>query len=164
VSAAARKTGHWVSFGVTLTLMIVVNIFIYRGVALRKYKYQKRWDIYGPVILTAIAVPFIMADLTRHVLQDTGVWPESGMGIWSSAQYSSHIPTSEENLSHLSFIGWLFTIVFTYTGFILLAVGTMWNANITQKCGDIKAQWRELRGEGPVEAASSVSIVGDDKV
>lgn len=55
------------------------------------------------------------------------------------------VPADQENIHHLSFIGVLFTIIFTYTGFIMLAVGTLWNANIIKKCGEIKQQWRQLR-------------------
>jgi len=43
------------------------------------------------------------------------------------------IPTPQENLAHLSPMGWLFTFVFTYTGFALLMTGTIWNANLIQK-------------------------------
>ena len=43
------------------------------------------------------------------------------------------VPPEQENIHHLSFIGVLFTICFTYTGFVLLAVGTLWNADIIHK-------------------------------
>ena len=40
---------------------------------------------YASFYLVALAVPLIMADLLRHVLQDSGIWPASGP--WSSAMY-----------------------------------------------------------------------------
>lgn len=43
------------------------------------------------------------------------------------------VPPEQENIHHLSFIGVLFTIIFTYTGFVLLATGTLWNADIIHK-------------------------------
>lgn len=58
----------------------------------------------------------------------------------------SCIPTEKEGMLHLSPMGVLFTIVFTYTGFILLAIGTMWNANLTTKLSSLKEKWRQLRG------------------
>jgi hypothetical protein len=85
-----------------------------------------------------------MADLTRHVLQDTKVWPESGWpGGRGSAQYRADCHV--ENISCLSGVGYLFTIAFTYSGFILLAIGTLWNANIMSKLKLCKSQWRAIR-------------------
>lgn len=55
------------------------------------------------------------------------------------------IPTSQENMAHLSPMGILFTIVCTYLGFVLLAVGTLWNANIASKWSGIVARWHQLR-------------------
>lgn len=54
-----------------------------------------------------------------------------------------------ENLTNLSPIGWLFTITFTYSGFICLFVGILWNADILKKLKVIKQRWRQLRGLEP---------------
>jgi len=139
VAAAARSLGHFISFGITGTLMIVVNVYV-------AYKTKSRpkkpiWKRFGPLVCTICAAFLIMADLLRHVLQDTNVWPE---GPWpGSSQYrpDCHI----ENVTCLSPLGVLFTIVFTYSGFILLFIGTMWSANILQKLKNIKTQWQKLR-------------------
>ena len=40
----------------------------------------------------------------------------------------------------------LFAIVFTYSGFALLAVAVGWNANIVQKLKGMRTKWRALRG------------------
>lgn len=56
------------------------------------------------------------------------------------------IPTEKEGMLHLSPMGVLFTIVFTYFGFMLLAIGTMWNANLMTKLSSLKDKWRQLRG------------------
>ena len=58
-------------------------------------------------------------------------------------------PLSDEDLHHLAPMGVLFTIFFTYFGFTLLAVGTLWNANITEKLREVRRQWRVLRGKDP---------------
>lgn len=170
VSAAARTLGHLISFCVTLALMILVNAYICWTLKNRPQT-QGCWAKYGPLILTILAVPFIMADLTRHLLQDHDIWPEcerptgvvwNSSCTWSSSQYHCEkappngcIDTTRENLAHLSMIGVLFTICFTYTGFLLLMVGSMWNANLCQKCRDMRSQWRELRS-GSVNSRKDV--------
>lgn len=57
------------------------------------------------------------------------------------------VPPEQENIHHLSFIGVLFTIIFTYTGFVLLATGTLWNADIIHKLAEIKTKWKKLRAK-----------------
>jgi len=51
-----------------------------------------------------------------------------------------------ENMFHLAPVGWIFTVTLTYLGFIGLAIGSLWNANIVQKCSKMKKEWRALRG------------------
>jgi len=51
-----------------------------------------------------------------------------------------------ETMSHLAPLGILFTLVFTYTGFLLLAMAVAWNANIAQKLRGMRAKWQALRG------------------
>jgi len=160
VSASARKLGHWISFGITLLMMMLVNFFIYWSLKNRSRRLGF-WHYWGPQILTLCAVPLIMADLIRHVLQDTGVWPECDRASdviwnsscnWSSSQYKCSelpavgcVPNSHESMAHLSIIGVLFTICFTYLGFACLFVGTLWNANIVKKLKLMRQQWRDLR-------------------
>jgi len=52
---------------------------------------------------------------------------------------------NDERMGCLSTIGVLFTIVFTYSGFILLAVSTLWNANITEKLKKFREKWKQIR-------------------
>jgi len=149
--------------------MVLVNAFIFWS--LKNRRRSKGWcHYYGPLCLTLTATPLIMADLVRHVLQDSGVWPECDRpnGLvwapkcnWSSSQYKCNlpgpehcIPNSEENLKHLAPMGIVFTIVFTYSGFICLFVGTLWNANIIKKCGQLREKWSELRSNPTVQDGS----------
>jgi len=53
--------------------------------------------------------------------------------------------SNNERIACLSTIGFVFTIVFTYSGFVLLAVATMWNANITEKIRKFREKWKEIR-------------------
>ena len=55
-------------------------------------------------------------------------------------------------MHHLSPMGLLFTLLFTYAGFALLAVGTLWNANFMSKLHLLRAQWQQLRGHAPPSA------------
>lgn len=160
VTAGARKLGHWISFGITLFMMGLVNGFIFYTVKNRS-RSRGFCHYWGPFILTLCCVPLIMADLFRHVLQDIDVWKECDRApdvIWdSSCNWASNqfkcselpsvgcVPNSHENMAHLSYIGVLFTICFTYCGFALLFIGVLWNANIVKKLKEIKQQWIELR-------------------
>ena len=49
------------------------------------------------------------------------------------------IPDAEENFWHLSVVGVVFTIVCTWSGFVLLFIGTLWNANILDKVDEFKS-------------------------
>jgi len=273
--------------------MLVVGGYLFKSAhsGQRSYYDQpgERWSRWGPFTLICLAVPLIMADLTRHLLQDNGLWPECGNNphysrinasdpfpsscFWSSSQYrcqhtccvpvwisdpnatgaytwepkqtcffpdslpgmpdskakqfgtmrdggsvyfppgfnralqpytvfeaplvlyddstrnpatdggggktsaecplgvnpitgycllelaagqscgcDSCLPDSNENMLHLSPMGWIFTILFTYSGFVLLAVAVMWNASIIEKLKGLKDKWRQLRGRAAVSS------------
>jgi len=97
----------------------------------RPFRFCRR---YGPLICISFATVFIVADPIRHVLMDHGDLPPF------FAQYRC----AEENLSCLSPGGALFTF-FTYFGFFLLMVGTLWNANFMDKVKAIRQKWKTLR-------------------
>jgi hypothetical protein len=125
----------------------------------------------GPVALVALAVPLILADTLRHVLLDTGVWPgcialnDGSCAWWSASMYRAGEADAvqDENLTHLSTIGIIFTIVFTYSGFGLLAGGSLMNAEIGKKLSLIRAQWTLLRSARPaaVAAAAAAAAASD---
>jgi len=109
-------------------------------------------DKFGPFVCTAVAVPLVLADQLRHVLQDAGAWPA---GPWpGSSEYRPDC--NEESLRCLSPLGWVFTFAFTYSGFILIFIGTMWNSNILQKCSEFKRKWQELRGNVQITETTQV--------
>ena len=58
---------------------------------------------------------------------------------------------AQESMSHLSVMGVIFTIIFTYFGFGLFMVGNLWNANIIDKCREIRHKYRVLRGKSEDE-------------
>ena len=114
-------------------------------IAYTAYKSRSRrgthWHIFGPTYLVTAAAFLIMADLVRHVLQDLGWWPS---GPWPGSSEYRH-GCESENMSCLSAVGWIFTVVCTYSGFILLFIGTMWSANIVSKLKAIREKWKALR-------------------
>jgi len=138
-SAAARQLGHIISLCVTGALMIAVNIYMFYC-AQKKRKGMKHQ--YTPFILTLFAGVLVLLDLMRHVLADHHIWKPGPFP--GCSQYRPGC--NRENISCLSLTGVLFTIVATYTGFILLFIGTMWNANIVSKLKELRQKWRELRG------------------
>jgi len=134
----ARSLGHYISFSITLAMMLFV-------IGYTSYRSRSRrgtfWNVQGPTILVTLAAVLIMADLFRHLFQDLGWWPN---GPWPGSSEYRH-GCEEENMSCLSFTGWLFTVVFTYTGFVLLFIGTMWSANLVTKLKEIRDKWVSLR-------------------
>jgi len=93
------------------------------------------------------------------------VWPERC--AWSANMYHCALPCelstgecnvndpayldcncvhdSQETASHLSMIGVLFTICFTYFGYILFISSSLWAGNILEKCHSIRHKYRVLR-------------------
>lgn len=115
--------------------MVCIIAFIVYGI---RNRFGSCWQKYGPTILVCMAFPLIIADLVRHVLADKGVWTGHSVAMYRD-------DCDEETIKCLSTTGVFFTIIFTYVGFILLACGTLWNANIVDKLKDIREKWRELR-------------------
>jgi hypothetical protein len=95
--------GHWISFGITLAMMLGISIFIAYGARRRSGTHFNKW---GPTYLIVLASVLVMADLVRHVLQDTKLWPEP-----SSSQYRPGC--HDETFRCLSGIGIVFTIFCT---------------------------------------------------
>jgi len=110
-------------------------------------RWGAHWQKYGPTYLMVISSFLVMADLSRHVLEDLNWWPERG--TFGAAEYRSDCAT--EDPSCLTTVGVLFTLVFTYLGFFILAVATLWNANICDKVKDMKAEWKRIRAPQSME-------------
>jgi len=77
-TAGAKSLSHTVSFGIILAFLTNIAQFTYWKCKPRR---GTHWQKNGPLYLTLAAVPLVMADLTRHVLQDAGMWvgPSSSM-------------------------------------------------------------------------------------
>lgn len=127
---------HTLSFAVILA--VLTNLAQYTA-----YKCKDRrgshWQRFGPLYLICAAIPLIMADLTRHVLQDAGVWSGPSSSMYRPDCSSVH---GIHGLRCLTLTGWFFTIVFTYTGFASLLVGVAWATNLH---ATVVSAWRQAR-------------------
>lgn len=147
-TVGARRFSHYISFGMNLLLLGGLCIYLYSCAKSRERALESK---YGPFVTCCLAMALIMADETRHVLQHAAIWRAP-----SSSQYREDCAAGIESFVCLSVVGWLFTVVFTYTGFLLLFTATMWNARICGKIGDIRDKWREIRS-APSSATSDNS-------
>jgi len=135
VQTGARHLGHLVSWIVTLVVMIALFVYLLYG---SRERWGSHWQKFGPTYLVAVASVFVMADPTRHVLKDWKVLTAK----WSNMYIAG---CGAESWRCLTWSGVMFSICFTYFGFLLLIWGTMWNANIIDKLRDIKDKWTEIR-------------------
>jgi hypothetical protein len=137
VTGAATRFGHWFGFALTAAMLIAMISYVAYGL-------KKRWGHgckrYGPLIFVCVAFPLIIAEPLRHILQDEGVWTDDSSKVYRPGCESGYIDC-------MSVTGWLITIGATYIGFVLLFIGSLWNANICKTCAKIRDQWRELRKE-----------------
>jgi len=141
VASSARELGHDVSFAVTGAMMIAINVYMFYGAWKKRGHIKSHIKRYGPSYLTVLAGFLIMADLLRHLLLDQGVWDT---GPWpGGSEYRDDC--DDEDLTCLSIVGVIFTVICTYSGFILLFTGTMWNANLWTKLKQIKKKWSVIR-------------------
>lgn len=83
-----RHLGHYISFGVNLAMFAGVCWFTLSQ-SRRRRQMPTHWLRYGPSYLVCLAAVMIMADQTRHVLQDLQLWKSSSASKWipGSAMY-----------------------------------------------------------------------------
>lgn len=98
------------------------------------------WQRFGPAYLLLVATPLACADMTRHCLQDAGIWTGE-----SSRMYRGDCSSVSglHGILCLSVTGWLFSIVFTYSGFILMVTAVFWSSNLGPK---LQRAWAAVRG------------------
>lgn len=129
----AKGNLHVISFFITLTMMLGLLIYGFTRIKARKAMMRRGWSVRGPFYLMIVAFFFVMAEPTRHVLNDSGMWP-------GGSQYRPYCPT--KSFRCLSVVGWVVTIFCSYLGFITLFAAVLWDVDILR---DIKEKWRELR-------------------
>lgn len=91
-TGAAKAAAHAVTFWITLGIMLFVNAFIFYQCWKRRAYYANisRWKRWGPLFFSALAAPLVMADLTRHLIQDScdpnGCYTDMGVGCMSPGE------------------------------------------------------------------------------
>eukprot|EP01132_Coremiostelium_polycephalum_P003582 gene3582-4462_t len=137
VTSAAASFAHAITYAITLA--ILTNLAQYH---LWKCKQRRsdlgHWHQYGPFYLTVIAIPLATFDILRHILVDNGLWTANSR--YPPNEYRPGCTSG--NIRCLSVLGVFSAIIFTYSGYILLMIGTIWCAGIHTKM--IKL-WQKLR-------------------
>lgn len=127
VSAVSRTLSHIFTFAVTLLTM--AGVCIYTG-----YNNKSRGKGMTNVWICVASSVLIMVDPSRNLLADAGIWPSPASDMYSC---------EAETFDCLTPVG-VATIIFTYIGFTLLAIGTLWSAELGQKWRLIKRKWRAM--------------------
>ncbi|KAN0036728.1 hypothetical protein ACTFIV_002035 [Dictyostelium citrinum] len=137
VSAGSVTFAHAITYAITLTILTNLAQYHFHKCTKRPSN-RGHWSKFGPFYLTAIAVPLATFDILRHILVDNSIWT-----IHSFISPAAYRPGCEnENITCLSVMGWFSAIVFTYTGYACLLVGTIWAADLIPK---IRKAWAQLR-------------------
>mmetsp|Transcript_11495 Transcript_11495/g.20365 ORF Transcript_11495/g.20365 Transcript_11495/m.20365 type:complete len:143 (+) Transcript_11495:312-740(+) len=131
-TAGAKSLSHTLSMALTMTILTNLTQYTYHKAQLRR---GSLWHRQGPTLLLALATPLLLADLARHCLQDSGVWPAPGSSMYRD---DCDEVAGLAGLRCLTAVGWIFSILFTYSGFILMLVSVVWAANIHDK---IRSAW-----------------------
>lgn len=162
--------GRALSWGINFAMLtnILQFVFVMTKRSRAGMPLGRKW---GPLLCVFAALLLIMVDPTRWVMKtswgtactelDRDANPGSGLGIRSSAE-GSYTPLNakyDEYCYSQSVANWNFAIYCTWSGFILLLIGTFWVSNIAPK---IVAQWRLIRvgrRRAPAMASGDVSLI-----
>lgn len=163
---STRSFSHALTFGIDLAVFTNVLQFVY--VKTKRSRGGKPfWTKWAPFNLLVVALFLIMADLTRHLINDAwgtscteldrGSHPDSVLGVSYSGKSDDFVPIPSENNKYchsvfmanefkdgggLTIYGWVFTIICTWTGFACFIVGVFWVMNLPAK---FRAQWQVIR-------------------
>lgn len=165
---STRSFTHSLTWGINL--MVVTNmlqfVFAKTKRSRKHLPFCRKW---GPFNCILLSLPLMMADLTRHLVNDAwgtaceeldrDRFPHAVLGFQNSPggafqpiaegynKYCKSVPMANEYTSTgaLSAYGWVFTIFCTWSGFIAMFVGIFWALSLPQK---VMAQWRAIRARG----------------
>lgn len=141
--------------------VLLTAVWIFFFVNTMKRKSGTHFQRCGPMYMLTAAVPLILADNLRHILQDRNIWNacdrrdgiiwDSRRCLWASNQYECTLPgpdhclpDKDEKMSHLSFVGVLFTVVFMYSGFVCLIGSILWYVRVDKKVVIIKDKCKQV--------------------
>ncbi|CAG9466330.1 unnamed protein product [Pedinophyceae sp. YPF-701] len=135
-SAAARALSHSLTFAVNLAVTTNLAQHLYHKSKATRAHIAPAWKRQLPSLLALASIPLVMADPTRHVLQDAG--------LISAAMYRADCGPDNglHGLLCLSLAGWIITVFCTYAGFGLLISGVLEGAGVPAK---VRAAWAASR-------------------
>jgi len=159
-TGATRSFSHYLTFGITLAVFTnIIQFAVAKTKRSRAGKpFCRKW---GPVLCLVLATFLALADLMRHLINDA--WGRSCKGLeegqslrifngTESVEVGSEFNEYCHGVSILSMhtsdggltaVGWLLTVVCTWSGYLLLFVGIFWLISFPQKA---RAHWRAIRG------------------
>ena len=124
-------------------LALTTNLAQYSFAKCASRRADSHFGRYWPGYLVVLSAPLICADLLRHVLQDSGMWTDgSAMFNEECCNEFAHGCHGLHGIRCLTWVGVVFTLIGTYTGFICMLVGIFNAANLPKK---FRREWRNLR-------------------
>lgn len=128
-------------WGINLAILTNMLQYVFRKCKYcRKHKGSgkcKHFRKFAPFYLILLASFCIMADPTRHVLNDLYGW------------LPMYKPHSDETLNAT---GWIFSVFLTWFGYFLLFWGILWAIRFPQK---LRAKWRKIRAAHKLKKSKS---------
>jgi hypothetical protein len=87
-SPSAKALAHTLTFGINSAMLTNLTQYAAHKCEAQRDPALGHFWRYGPAYLVGLSVPLVMADLMRHVLQDSNVW-KPGSSAWSSSMYKA---------------------------------------------------------------------------
>jgi hypothetical protein len=136
-------------------------------------KRRSHFAKFGPCYLLGLATLLIMCDLTRHLInddfgtqcQDRGAFDKANPGASAynidkkyNFCYSVPMLDMDNPDGSLSTVGLWSSVIFTWSGFILMFVSIFWGIDFHRK---LRMQWRRNRGTAAAPAARAAPLLAD---
>lgn len=165
-NSSTQAFSHSLTFGLNLAVLTNMLQFMYNKRNRSKQKYisntpaKTHFWIWGPCYFLFISIFLIMADLTRHLVNDS--WRLQNCekvvivgGIKKQtcevhAVMNEYLPTG-----NLSVFGIVFTVLFTWIGFLLMAIGILWGLDLPRKMYNTYRKARDAHQSDAYQAETS---------
>lgn len=165
-NSSTQAFSHSLTFGLNLAVLTNMLQFMYNKRNRSKQKYvantalKSHFWIWGPCYFLFLSIFLIMADLTRHLVNDS--WRLQNCekvvivgGIKKQtcevhAVMNEYLPTG-----NLSVFGIVFTVLFTWIGFLLMAIGILWGLDLPRKMYNTYRKARDAHQSDAYQAETS---------
>jgi len=136
VTSGARHISHTYGLAVSFALATNLTQYVYWKAQTRR---GSHWNRYGPTYLLALSIPLTTIDYIRHTILDNHFAIGKHLSMY---KHGCSDGVGLPNFECLSTVGWITTVVCTYTGYICMIVGMLWAVDIKRK---VIAAFREIR-------------------